>query len=209
MAASANQLIVWSDDCRKAYPGYQSTHLYQGTLAFINSTGYLVGTTGSGVNKFAGILINEADNGSGSSGDINGECYTDGEVQLVGSGFSQATVGKAAFATDNFTVGVDGTASGAVRIGTVTEYISATLVMVRLIETSILPAAALTAALTTITHTAPGTPDYAVQDLINSSAYGFVTKDEGNSVLKVVANLQVKVNEIEAALEAAGLAIAN
>lgn len=60
--------------------------------------------------------------------------------------------------------------------------------------------AALTAQLTAITHTAPGTPDYAIQDLINSSAYGFVTKDEGNSVLAVIKNLQVRVAELEAKL---------
>lgn len=69
--------------------------------------------------------------------------------------------------------------------------------------------AALTAQLTTITHTAPGTPDYAVQDLINSNAYGFAAKDEGNSVLAVVANLQVRMAEVEARLEAAGIVAAN
>lgn len=69
--------------------------------------------------------------------------------------------------------------------------------------------AALTAQFTTLTHTAPGTPDYAIQDLINSSAYGFVTKDEGNTVLKVIANLQVRVAELEARLEEAGLIATN
>lgn len=59
--------------------------------------------------------------------------------------------------------------------------------------------AALTAQLTTITHTAPGTPDYAIQDL-TSGGYGFVTKDEGNSVLAVIANLQTRVAELEARL---------
>ena len=65
--------------------------------------------------------------------------------------------------------------------------------------------AALTAQLTTITSTAPGTPDYAIQDLVNSSAYGFVTKDEGNSVLAVVANLQTRVEELETALQTYGM----
>ncbi len=69
--------------------------------------------------------------------------------------------------------------------------------------------AALTAQLTSITHTAPGTPDYAVQDLINSSAYGFVTKDEGNTVLSVIKNLQVRVAELEARLEAINVVVAN
>lgn len=69
--------------------------------------------------------------------------------------------------------------------------------------------AALTAQLTTITHTEPSTPDYAIQDLINTSAYGFASKDEGNSVLKVIKNLQTRLAEVEARLEAAGIVAAN
>lgn len=66
-------------------------------------------------------------------------------------------------------------------------------------------ASATTAGLTTITHTAPSTPDYAIQALTQSSPYGFVTSDEGNSVLKVVANLQTQVAELKAALVGLGI----
>lgn len=69
--------------------------------------------------------------------------------------------------------------------------------------------AALTAQLTTITHTAPGTPDYAIQNLTTSTPYGFVTADEGNSVLSVVANLQARLAEVEARLEELGLVTSN
>jgi hypothetical protein len=55
--------------------------------------------------------------------------------------------------------------------------------------------------LTSITHTPPGTPDYAIQDLINSSAYGFATKDEGNTVLKVILNLQTRMVALETELK--------
>lgn len=68
----------------------------------------------------------------------------------------------------------------------------------------------ITDELTTITHTAPGTPDYALQDLIDSgagSAFGFATKDEGNSALAVIANLQARVNELEATLSSLGLLV--
>ena len=65
--------------------------------------------------------------------------------------------------------------------------------------------AANSAALTTITSTAPGTPDYAIQDLTNSGGFGFATKDEGNSVLAVIANLQTRVAELEAKLKVYGL----
>lgn len=68
---------------------------------------------------------------------------------------------------------------------------------------------ALTAQLTTITHTEPGTPDYAIQNVTNSSPYGFVSADEANSVLKVIKNLQTRLAEVEARLEEAGLIAAN
>ena len=61
---------------------------------------------------------------------------------------------------------------------------------------------ALTAQLTSITHTAPGSPDYAIQNLVNTSAYGFVSADEGNTVLSVIKNLQVRMAELEARLKA-------
>lgn len=69
--------------------------------------------------------------------------------------------------------------------------------------------AALTAQLTTVTHTAPGTPDYAIQNLTTSTPYGFVTADEGNTVLSVVANLQARLAEVEARLEELGLVASN
>ena len=63
----------------------------------------------------------------------------------------------------------------------------------------------LTAQLTTLTHTAPGTPDYAIQALTSTTPFGFVTADEGNSVLKVIANLQTRLTELETALQNVGL----
>lgn len=68
---------------------------------------------------------------------------------------------------------------------------------------------ALTAQDTSITHTAPGTPDFAIQDLTQTTPFGFVTKDEGNTVLQVVLNLQVRLAEVEARLEEIGLVAAN
>lgn len=75
------------------------------------------------------------------------------------------------------------------------------------IENPVYPAkgAALTAQLTTVTFTAPVTPDYAIQDLTNTGGFGFVTKDEGNTVLSVIANLQARVAELESRLQALSL----
>lgn len=75
--------------------------------------------------------------------------------------------------------------------------------------TPVAQGAALTAQLTSITHTGPGTPDYAIQDLVQNTGFGFVTKDEGNTVLSVILNLQTRLAQVEARLEAIGLVAAN
>ena len=71
--------------------------------------------------------------------------------------------------------------------------------------TAVVKPSALTTGLTQITHTEPGTPDYAIQNMTNASPYGFVTQDEANSVLKVIKNLQARVDELEDKLQLLGL----
>jgi hypothetical protein len=66
-------------------------------------------------------------------------------------------------------------------------------------------ATALTTQLTTITASAPAVPDYAIADLTDTTPFGFVSADEGQSVLTVIANLQVRVAELETKLAAYGL----
>lgn len=75
--------------------------------------------------------------------------------------------------------------------------------------TPVVQPAALTTQLTSITHTAPGTPDYAVQNLTSTTPFGFVTQDEGNTVLSVIANLQARLAQVEARLESLGLIASN
>jgi hypothetical protein len=72
--------------------------------------------------------------------------------------------------------------------------------------TPVVRGAALTAQLTSITHTAPATPDYAIQDFVDVSlgaGWAFANHDEANSLLSVVANLQTRVAELEARLGSA------
>lgn len=71
-------------------------------------------------------------------------------------------------------------------------------------HTPVSKGAALTAQLTTITFTAPTTPDYAIQDFTQETPFGFVTADEANSVLSVIANLQTRVAELEARFQSYG-----
>ena len=62
-----------------------------------------------------------------------------------------------------------------------------------------------------MTYTAPGAADYAIQDLVQSDVptagegFGFVTKDEGNTVLKIIQANKVRIAELEAKLQALGI----
>lgn len=71
-------------------------------------------------------------------------------------------------------------------------------------EPVVTPQSELTDELTAITHTAASSPDYAIQDLVQNTGFGFATKDEGNTVLAVIANLQARVNGLETKLVALG-----
>ncbi|MBO6755471.1 MAG: hypothetical protein JJ902_04040 [Roseibium sp.] len=68
---------------------------------------------------------------------------------------------------------------------------------------------AMTAQETTITHTTPSSADYAIQGVTSTSPFGFVTADEGNTVLQVIANLQTRLAEVETILETSGLIASN
>lgn len=68
--------------------------------------------------------------------------------------------------------------------------------------------AALTAALTQISHTGPTTPTYAIATPIDSSvgaAWGFASQDEFETAMSVILNLQTRVDELESKLQSLGL----
>jgi len=65
--------------------------------------------------------------------------------------------------------------------------------------------AALTEAVTTITHTTPATDDYAISAPASFGSYGFANANEFNTVMKVIRNLQTRVNELETKLKSLGV----
>ena len=72
-------------------------------------------------------------------------------------------------------------------------------------STPIVQPSALTAQETTLTFTEPGTPDYAFQDVTNTTPWGFAVGDELRTFIGVVENLQVRVAELESKLKSLGL----
>lgn len=111
-------------------------HLFQGTLAFYDATGFITSTTASGLNKFAGVVIDEQDNSAGSAGDLNVQLWNRGIFVFDGTGFTQADEGETVYALDNFTVSLDPGTSG-VAIGKVKEFVSATRLRVEIMPASV------------------------------------------------------------------------
>jgi hypothetical protein len=66
------------------------------------------------------------------------------------------------------------------------------------------PQTELTDELTTVTCNAPSSADYAIADATQTTPFGFTTLDEFLSVIKVIANLQTRQNELETKLVALG-----
>lgn len=196
MAVTENQIIKRQDGERRSYPVKASTKILDGTLVYLTAGGYADDDTATGVNGFIGIANGEADNTNGSDGDINVEVWTGGDFVLVGAGtYSQANVGDIIYGDDNYVINTS-IGSTSVPIGKCVGFVSATKLIVEIepVGTGALPVAPIT----TITHSGPASADYAIQDLTSSSPFGFVTKDEGNSVLSVIRNLQIRVAELEA-----------
>ncbi len=71
--------------------------------------------------------------------------------------------------------------------------------------TAVVKPTAMTTQLTTITYTDPGTPDYAVSDVTQTTPFGFTTADEARTVLSIIKNLQDRVGQLETKLQALGL----
>ena len=130
MAATANATKKSRSADRASYPVAATTHIYDGQLGFVDSSGNATGSTNSGANQFAGIAVQEYDNSGGSAGDIDAEFHQSGAFLLTGSGFSASDVGSPVFAADSNTLTL--TARGNVFVGEIIEYVSATQVWVKL-----------------------------------------------------------------------------
>lgn len=164
MAVTANQIIIAQEGDRQNGPAAASTHFYQGTLSYVNSSGYVVDIVASGANPFFGVVVSEVDNSSGSNGDLNVEVYADDIFQMVGSGFTQATVGLDIYGSDNFTVTTSSSSTS--YIGRCVGYISSTKILVEVRKnapTSLVAAAATgTTAATFTVDTDVGKPRAAL-----------------------------------------------
>lgn len=131
MAVTANQIIKRrgrQGKIRKV-PVAASTILYEGTMCFEDAGGDFSGTVVEN-GTFGGIVVETVDNSAGGDGDKFAEVYTDGDFELpMGSAsLVAADIGKAVYASDNYTL--TETATDLVPVGVIVEVVAAAVAVV-------------------------------------------------------------------------------
>lgn len=130
MATTTERKITRADSDKGSCPVAASTKVPGGTLVFFNTSGYAINAIAAGANKLLGVSYTTADNSGGANGDLTVEYWRRGQFEFAIAAATQADVGKRVYAVDNDTVSK--TSTNQTYVGTISEVLSATSVMVDL-----------------------------------------------------------------------------
>ena len=154
---------------------------------------------------FAGFCIQNADNATGSAGDVRVQVKTHGEVQLPVANVAATDLGKPVYASDDDTFVL--TATGNSYIGKVKRFVSTGVAVVAFDAFDVRTGGALTA----LTDNSGGTANTTLEDCndavtgVDGTGSNAASKDDVDARLVSIANnfadLAAKVNEIIAVLK--------
>jgi len=103
MALSANREVSrYVDQDLRSYPVKGSTHVYKGGFVNLDAGGYLQPATGT--TQAVGLAYEEADNSSGSDGDVSVRVFTQGDFLLTLAGANKTNIGDAVYASADDTL---------------------------------------------------------------------------------------------------------
>ena len=152
---------------------------------------------------FAGFCIQNADNATGSAGDVRVQVKTHGEVQLPVANVAATDLGKPVYASDDDTFVL--TATGNSYIGKVKRFVSTGVAVVAF------DVRRTGATLTALTDNSGGTANTTLEDCndavtgVDGTGSNAASKDDVDARLVSIANnfadLAAKVNEIIAVLK--------
>lgn len=146
-AVTANQVqAIKSASNLTTFPVASGETIYQNTLvAIVGGYLYNLDSAAASAGTVVGYVVDDSANASGpaattANGSISGaletvsavagdktvrNVYLSGQIKVVASGLAQTSVGKVAYATNNNTVNIVG-GNNAIKLGTVTTYLSST-----------------------------------------------------------------------------------
>lgn len=125
LSANVDNLRVSTPDM-SAVDVYQSTTIYKGSWVCINSSGYAIAAADTAGNRAAGLASDQANNSSGSSGDIKVALWTGGGIEAAFDAITQADVGRVCFVLDSGALTLNNSVNN-IGIAILREYISSTL----------------------------------------------------------------------------------
>jgi len=103
MALSANANVDrYVDQDIRSYAVAASKHVYRGSIVGLDSSGYAQPLVAG--NKCIGIAYEEADNSSGSNGDISVRVFTRGDFDMALAGAGVGDIGRSVYASDDATL---------------------------------------------------------------------------------------------------------
>lgn len=106
MALTANREVDrFVDQELRSFQVGASKHVYKGGFVALSATGYAQPLTAG--DAFVGLAYEEADNSSGSNGDLSARVFTVGDFSHVLSGATVADIGRAVYASDDTTLTFD------------------------------------------------------------------------------------------------------
>ena len=133
MAVTSNQPVKRQgrDGQIRSLPVAASTHLYEGTLCYLDTDGNATGAISNEDLRFMGIVRSEVNN-TGAAAAANVELWTDGDFDLPLSTTSllAADVNVTVYGVDNFALSE--TAANQPEVGKVVKYLTTSLARVRI-----------------------------------------------------------------------------
>jgi len=163
-------------------PVKASTTIYEGAMVGLSS-GYARGLVAG--DEFQGFAYRQADNSSGSDGDINVQVYHEGLISMPVTGVTGvADVGKAVYASDDGTLTL--TEGSNSKVGVIHRYVSSTTCIVKFKAQS-------TSDAVTLTDSTTGTAGTTINDVTGSFDQTILNNN--------FASLTAQINNLKDALE--------
>lgn len=131
-ALDANKETARKDGQIVSVPVKASTHIYKGAFVMTaDNAGLLIPCADTASCTFQGVAVEEKNN-TGADGAVSCRVYKTGCFKIVTSSAAQESVGAELEASDDQTAVLGAATTNHVKVGIVSEYISATSVYVRI-----------------------------------------------------------------------------
>jgi hypothetical protein len=106
-ALTENRYTKHRDGIITAHPVKAAAHIFKGSLVCADSSGYAVPADDAASYTVLGVAIEEADNGSGSNGDVSVRVQAGGVFSFARAGtIGQGDLGAALYVADDQSVGL-------------------------------------------------------------------------------------------------------